>query len=464
MIIEVKVPSPGESITEVQLSSWLVKDGEIIERDAEIAEVDSDKATLTINAPEQGKISLKIKEGDTVNVGTIVATIDTDAVGSGISSHDSKQTAATSADSVSPAISKPENTTLPEEVPAKEDASVYAAENNASVKTHITPLAKKMMEERNLSNEDVLQQLGGKRVSKADIESLPDKKTVKSVEQDKPASKKSSAEVPIQQVESTPETTQKSELQTSFSSDGNRSVERKKMSTLRLKLSQRLVSVKNETAMLTTFNEVNMSNIMAIKKKYNDKFKEKYGVSIGFMSIFTKAITLALKQFPQVNSIIDGDELIYHNYNDIGIAVSSPKGLVVPVVRNTELMSIAEIELKIKELAEKARNNKLSLEEMTGGTFTISNGGVFGSMLSTPILNPPQSAILGMHNIIDRPIALNGQVVIAPMMYVALSYDHRVIDGKDSVSFLVKVKELLENPSVMFYEGKDPVKGLLGIE
>jgi len=250
---------------------------------------------------------------------------------------------------------------------------------------------------------------------------------------------------------------------TTISRTDNRTTERKKMSTLRLKLAHRLVSVKNETAMLTTFNEVNMSNIMALKEKYKEKFKEKYGVSLGFMSLFTKAVTIALHEFPQVNSIIDNDELIYHHYVDVGIAVSSPKGLVVPVVRNTELRSIANIEMTIKELTTKARNNMISLDEMTGGTFTISNGGVFGSLLSTPILNPPQSAILGMHNIVDRPIALNGQVVIAPMMYVALSYDHRVIDGRESVSFLVRVKELLENPEWMFYEGLDPIKGMLGL-
>jgi 2-oxoglutarate dehydrogenase E2 component (dihydrolipoamide succinyltransferase) len=245
--------------------------------------------------------------------------------------------------------------------------------------------------------------------------------------------------------------------------ENSRETERKKLSTLRIKLAQRLVSVKNETAMLTTFNEVNMSQIMNLKKQYNDKFKEQYGVGIGFMSFFTKAITIALAKFPQVNAMIDGDELIFHKYADVGIAVSAPKGLVVPVIRNAESLSLAKIELRIKELAGKARENKITLEEMTGGTFTITNGGVFGSMMSTPILNPPQSAILGMHNIIERPIAVNGQVVIAPMMYVALSYDHRVIDGRESVSFLVMVKELLENPVKMLFEGNEPVKVLLGL-
>lgn len=380
MIIDVKVPSPGESITEVQLASWLVKDGDYVEKDTEIAEIDSDKATLTINAAEQGIISLRVQQGDTIKVGSLIATIDT------------------------------------------QDTDAHM---------RITPLARKIMEDTKLSNEEVIQQFGSKRVSKADIQSI--------------TTHVSDATRPTQ-----PES-------------DNRATERQKLSTLRLKLAERLVSVKNETAMLTTFNEVNMSNIMTIKEKYKENFKEKYGVSLGYMSLFTKAVTIALKQFPQVNSIIDNDELIYHHYVDVGIAVSSSKGLVVPIVRNAELMSIPDIEIAIKELAVKARDNKISLDEMTGGTFTISNGGVFGSMLSTPILNPPQSAILGMHNIVERPIALNGKVVIAPMMYIALSYDHRVIDGRESVSFLVKVKELLEDPQMMFYEGKNPIKALLGL-
>lgn len=455
MIIEVKVPSPGESITEVQLASWLVKDGDIVDRDAEIAEVDSDKATLTINAPEEGKISLKVAEGDTINVGTLVATIDTDATNGKTIEKEKKsasipQAPAEKVDSdrkpvestVAKGIVKADIKTAEQKTPETKQSE------SSSVKTHITPLAKKMMEANNLTSEEVLQHVGNKRVSKADIETVT-------------AGKGFKENIPVDGVPE--QTISTASQQNKIQSEGSRTTERKKLSTLRLKLAQRLVSVKNETAMLTTFNEVNMSNIMEIRKKYNDKFKEKYGISLGFMSIFTKAVTIALEQSPQVNSIIDGDEIIYHNYVDVGIAVSSPKGLVVPVVRNSESLSIPEIELKIKELAEKARNNKLSLDEMTGGTFTISNGGVFGSLLSTPILNPPQSAILGMHNIVERPIALNGQVVIAPMMYVALSYDHRVIDGRESVTFLVKVKEMLENPASMFYEGEDPVKGILGL-
>jgi len=446
MIIEVKVPSPGESITEVQLASWLVEDGEIIEQDAEIAEVDSDKATLTINAPEQGLIKLLVQAGDTVNVGTIIATIDTSAV-SASKKADANSTPVASAKETSKPLPVQEQTKVQEQSAgekSKKTALEAAANDELSARTHITPLARKIMEERNLTNEEVVQQLGGKRVGKADIETLNNnKKEQVQLQNDSPLNTGKVVE--------------------RHQGEVSRQTERKKLSTLRLKLSQRLVSVKNETAMLTTFNEVNMTKIMELKKKYNDKFKEKYGVSVGFMSLFTKAVTIALQQFPQVNSILDGDEMIYHNYVDVGIAVSSPKGLVVPVLRNTETLSIAEIELLVKELAGKARNNKISLDEMTGGTFTITNGGVFGSLLSTPILNPPQSAILGMHNIVERPIALNGQVVIAPMMYVALSYDHRVIDGKESVSFLVKVKELLENPEIMFYQGKNPMEGLLGL-
>lgn len=427
MIIDIKVPSPGESVTEVQLASWLVKSGDIVEKDDEIAEVDSDKATLSINAPEKGMILLKVQEGETIGVGTVIASIDTSS--SKGKNKESKDNGETQVDTR-------------EEV-TKMDSPNIVHEIGSENKVPISPLAKKMMEEKNISESEVLNITGGRRVSKADIESI----------QVASESKKSDVIEPV------PDVKHKDNLVTS----GERIVERKKLTTLRLKISERLVSVKNETAMLTTFNEVNMSNIMSLRKKYNDKFKEKHGVSVGFMSLFTKAVSIALQEFPQVNSIMDEEELIFHNYVDVGIAVSSPKGLVVPVIRNAEKMSIADLEIEIKQLAEKARNNKISLEEMTGGTFTISNGGVFGSMLSTPILNPPQSAILGMHNIIERPIAQNGQVVIAPMMYVALSYDHRVIDGRESVSFLVKVKELLESPEVMFYNGKDPIKALLQI-
>lgn len=422
MLIEVKVPSPGESITEVQLVNWLVKEGDFVEKDTELAEIDSDKATLTANAEAAGSIHILVEAGETIAVGSVIAQINTDA--------------AATAPVKKEVVKKAEPVDVKkgvagEVLPVSKPEEKAATSKEPIGKTlHLSPLARKMMEEKNLSEHDVIEHI---RLTRRDIMDVADKKA--------PGPK------PV--------------VTTSWG--GSREQERKKMSTLRVKLSKRLVSVKNETAMLTTFNEVNMANIMGLKKQFNDTFKEKYGVGIGFMSFFTKAVTQALGHFPQVNAMIDGDELIFSNYADIGIAVSGPKGLVVPVIRNAEVLSLAEIELKIKELAGKARENKISLEEMSGGTFTITNGGVFGSMMSTPILNPPQSAILGMHNIIERPIAQNGQVVIAPMMYLALSYDHRVIDGRESVSFLVKVKELLENPVKMLFEGNDPVKVLLGI-
>lgn len=424
-MIEVKVPSPGESISEVQLASWLVNDGDFVERDAEIAEIDSDKATLTINASEEGIIKILVQAGETIKVGSVVAQIDTSVArpaAAPVPSSKSEPEPAGKPGSDNKADEKPEVKT--------EEAPASAGEHHL----HISPLARKVMKERNVSEKDILDYIGRIRIGKADVEEV-------------------ASAGPPQAVASSAETTW----------GGTRSTERKKMSTLRQKLAQRLVSVKNETAMLTTFNEVNMSRIMDLRKKYNETFKKKHDVSLGFMSLFTKAVTIALKHYPQVNAMIDGDEMIFHNYADIGIAVSAPKGLVVPVIRNAESLSLAEIEKKIKELAVKARDNKITLEEMSGGTFTITNGGVFGSMMSTPILNPPQSAILGMHNIVERPIAVEGQVVIAPMMYVALSYDHRVIDGRESVGFLVKIKEMLENPERMLFDGTEPVQALLQI-
>jgi 2-oxoglutarate dehydrogenase E2 component (dihydrolipoamide succinyltransferase) len=422
MLIEVKVPSPGESITEVQLVNWLVKEGDYVDKDTELAEIDSDKATLTANAEAAGAVKILVEAGETIAVGSVIALIDTEAAG----------TLPAKKEVVKKAELVEEKKEVAKEVlPVKPEEKAGTSKETLGKTLHLSPLARKMMEEKNLSEHEVIEHI---RLTRRDIMDVAEKKT---------SAPGLPAVVP--------------------SWGGSREQERKKMSTLRVKLSKRLVSVKNETAMLTTFNEVNMSNIMGLKKQFNDSFKEKYGVGIGFMSFFTKAVTQALGHFPQVNAMIDGDELIFSKYADIGIAVSAPKGLVVPVIRNAEMLSLAEIELKIKELAVKARDNKISLEEMSGGTFTITNGGVFGSMMSTPILNPPQSAILGMHNIIERPIAQNGQVVIAPMMYIALSYDHRVIDGRESVSFLVKVKELLENPVKMLFEGNDPVKVLLGI-
>jgi 2-oxoglutarate dehydrogenase E2 component (dihydrolipoamide succinyltransferase) len=422
MMIEIKVPSPGESISEVQLASWLVEDGEFVEKDKEIAEVDSDKATLSLVAQESGVIKILVKEGETIKVGTVVATIDTTQVGKEAGKKKATKIVlpvvaevAKSAPEVKPEVSKPVE-------PIDVESGVY-----------ITPLARKIMQEKQLSDQDVMGNIRQLRVGKADV-----------LEMGKPVQEGYAQPVARETAPAGKE-------------------ERKKMSMLRLKLAERLVSVKNETAMLTTFNEINMTALLAIKKKYNDAFKEKYGVGIGFMSFFTKAVSEALLLFPQVNSMIDGDELVIHHYVDIGIAVSAPKGLVVPVIRGAENLTLAEIELKIKEVAKKARENKITLAEMQGGTFTITNGGVFGSLFSTPILNPPQSAILGMHNIVERPIAVNGQVVVAPMMYVALSYDHRVIDGSESVRFLVKVKEMIEDPLRLLFEGSEPNKILLGL-
>jgi 2-oxoglutarate dehydrogenase E2 component (dihydrolipoamide succinyltransferase) len=407
MMIEVKVPSPGESISQVLLSKWLVADGDMVEKDAEIAEIDSDKATLSIYAAEDGKIKLMASEGDTVDVGAVVCVIDASI----ITEKDNEKQLIPIAETPKVEISKAEKKTE-----KKEDVNV-----------HISPLARKVMEENNISEQEIVEKYKSIRISRKEVVNI----STKNIEPQK----------------------------VSFS----RETEHKKMTPLRIKLAERLVAVKNQTAMLTTFNEVNMSALLAIKKQYSETFKEKYGVGFGFMSFFTKAVTEALSLYPSVNSMIDGDEFIIPAYADISIAVSAPKGLVVPVIRNAESLTIAEIELKIKELATKARDNKITLEEMSGGTFTITNGGVFGSMMSTPIINPPQSAILGMHNIIERPVAINGEVKIQPMMYIALSYDHRIIDGRESVGFLVKVKEMIENPVKMLFKGQEPIKQLLGL-
>ena len=425
MIIEIKVPSPGESITEVQLASWLVSDGEHVEKDDEIAEIDSDKATLTISAEASGKISLKASEGDTIEVGTVVASIDTDAEGE----HKEKTVAPKESKSEKIADKAPPQAT-PQAEKKEADNKVLAEESIM----HLSPLAKKLLQESGSTEQEFADFLKKFRAGKKDVAFF--------------LSEKSKAPVIKASI---PEN----------SWGGTRDKETKKLSSLRLKLSERLVSVKNQTAMLTTFNEVNMTPIMEIRKKYKEAFKEKFGVSLGFMSFFTKAVTIGLKHFPKVNAQIDGNEMVMYDYADIGIAVSAPKGLMVPVMRNAETLSLAEIESTIKELATKARDGKLSLEEMSGGTFTITNGGVFGSMLSTPIINPPQSAILGMHNIVERPVAINGNVEIHPVMYVAVSYDHRIIDGSESVGFLVKVKEMLENPEKMLLGGGDPIKSLL---
>ncbi|MEZ5106210.1 MAG: 2-oxoglutarate dehydrogenase complex dihydrolipoyllysine-residue succinyltransferase [Draconibacterium sp.] len=420
MIIEIKVPSPGESITEVEIGTWLVENGAVVSKDQELAEVESDKATLTIVAAEGGKIEIKAEEGETVPVGQVVATIDTSVAPV------AKETAEKADEKVPGKEAKEEKK---EPQPEKKTESKEISSEQFD-KVKVTSVAKEIMKEHHLSVDDVIN--GLKRIGKQEVEAVVNQ----------PA------------VSSTPVIQQK---------EASRETERQKMTSLRRKLSERLVAVKNETAMLTTFNEVDMSFVMAMRSKYQDQFIKKHGFKLGFMSFFTKAVAVAMDFHPMVNAQIDGDEILSPQFVDVGIAVSTPKGLMVPIVRNAESKSIPQIELEIKELAEKARNKKITVEELTGGTFTITNGGVFGSLLSTPIINPPQSAILGMHNIVERPVAVNGQVVIRPMMYIALSYDHRVIDGKDSVGFLVKVKEMIENPERMFTNGQDAGKLLLGI-
>lgn len=428
MIIDVIVPSPGESISEVQIANWLVENGAGVSKDMEIVEVDSDKATLSVTAEANGKIEILVQEGDTVEVGSVMAKIDTEA-------------------KVDLPVAKKKQIEIIEEKPEKkEEKGKSVSESKTEHQTDyqfgfkISPLAQKIMEEDQIDPKELEDFFKSLRLGTKDIEFFKKAK----LESSSPNSGNETGKA----------TTQWS---------GRRESKVQKMSMLRKKLSQRLVSVKNETAMLTTFNEVNMSPIFEIRNKFKTIFSETHGVGLGFMSFFTKAVTIALKDFPQINSMIDGDEVITYDYADISIAVSSPKGLVVPVVRNAETMSLAEIESEIKNLASKAREGKLGLDEMTGGTFTITNGGVFGSMLSTPIINPPQSAILGMHNIVDRPIAVNGKVEIHPIMYLALSYDHRIVDGRESVGFLVKVKELLEHPEKMLFEGKAPIEKLLGV-
>ena len=405
MKVEIKVPSPGESITEVQIARWIKKDGDYVERDEEIAEIDSDKATLSLVAEADGVLKTLIGEGENIAVGSIVCIIDTDAK------------PVTNAK-----VSKEEK---PKEDKPKEVKPAVAAKSEGYASGTPSVAAAKMMKENNLKSENVQATGKGGRITKGDVlQTLQTPAAVQTVPQ-------------------------------------SREQRREKMTMLRKKLSQRLVAVKQETAMLTTFNEVDMSAIMNIRKQYKDVFKEKHGVGLGFMSFFTKAVCEALKSFPAVNAQIDGEEILYHNYCDVGIAVSAPKGLMVPIIRSAETLSLAQIEQQVIDLATKARDSKLTIDEMTGGTFTITNGGVFGSMLSTPIINPPQSAILGMHNIVERPVAVNGEIVIRPVMYVALSYYHRIIDGRESVGFLVKVKQMLEEPVKMLFEGNDTIKVLL---
>ena len=423
MKVEITVPSPGESITEVQIAEWLVGNGDHVEENQDIVEIDSDKATLSIAAQATGKLKILVQEGETVEIDSVIGHIDTKAKGkkSKPSKETEKEQVVEKPKKKEPEVKEPEAKDEESEIPMP------------VVDLNISPVARKLMAEKDMSEKDIINFLQHHRIGKADIEYISDNRSAdKSVE-----------------------------ISTSWS--GGRESSRTKMTMLRKRLSQRLVSVKNETAMLTTFNEVNMTPIMNIRKKYKEVFAKQHGIGLGFMSFFTKAVTEAMAYFPQINSQINGDEVLSFEYVDISIAISAPKGLVVPILRNAESMSLAKIEQEIKNLANKARENKLTLEEMTGGTFTITNGGVFGSMMSTPIINPPQSAILGMHNIVERPIAVDGKVEIHPMMYIAMSYDHRIIDGKESVGFLVKVKELLENPERMIFGAKDPMEVLLGV-
>lgn len=404
MALEIKVPAVGESITEVTLAKWLKKDGAYVERDEVLAELESEKATFEINAEKAGVVKLLAAEGDTLKIGDIVCSIDTDA-----------------AKPETPA--KQESAAKPEETAKPSVTAASASPQELAIKA--SPVAAAIIADK-----------------KPDISGIkPTGDGGKILKQDVLAALQNPGRNPAAAM---------------FS----RTDRPEKMSNLRKTVSRRLVEAKNTTAMLTTFNEVDMSRIMELRKQYKDAFTKAHGVGLGFMSFFTKACCYALQEWPSVNAYIDGDQIIFHEYCDISIAVSAPKGLVVPVIRNAESLSMAGIEKKVIELATKARESKLTIEEMTGGTFTITNGGVFGSLLSTPIINIPQSAILGMHKIQERPIAVNGQVVIKPMMYVALSYDHRIIDGRESVSFLVRVKELLENPELLLF-GKDPVKSLL---
>jgi len=416
MSLEIKIPSPGESITEVELASWFVEDGALVTKNQEVGEIESEKATLPLIAEQAGQFRILIQEGETVNVGHVVATIDTRVEVPDTPAEPPAETTPTAPAASAATAATAATTAVPEPASAKKP-----------MEAKVTPVAKQMMEKEELSVDDIIN--GLRKITAADVKQV--------MQQPAPAA------IPVQKKEA------------------SREVERKKVSQLRKKISERLVAVKNETAMLTTFNEADMSDIMAIRKKHQEKFVEKHGIKLGFMSFFTKAVTEALKLFPTVNSYLDEGEVVSPQFCDVCIAVQTDKGLMVPVIRNAEVLGLAEIELRIADLAARARKARLSIEEMSGGTFTISNGGIYGSMLSTPILNPPQSGILGMHNIVERPVAINGKVEIRPMMYIALSYDHRVIDGKDSVGFLKAVKEFIEEPARLIFGAQSPEQFLL---
>ena len=416
MAIEVKIPNVGESVTEVTLATWLVEDGEYVNMDQPICELETDKASQELFAEAAGEIKQLIEEGEDIAVGTLIASIDTDA-------------------------KAPEGATAPAADASTSATAEAATSQTTATKTtyasgHPSPAAAKVMAEKGLSSSDVQGTGKDGRITKADAEKAqtPAKKAA-------PVATSAPVEV---------------------AATGTREEYRKKMSRLRQTIARKLVEVKNTTAMLTTFNEIDMGNVMDLRKKYKETFKEKHDIGLGFMSFFTKAVTLALQEFPTVNGKIDGDEIITHNYCDIGIAVSTERGLVVPVIRNAEKMNLAQIERSVLNYALKARENKISIDDMQGGTFSLTNGGVFGSMMSTPIINGDQSAILGMHNIVERPVVIDGEIVVRPIMYVALSYDHRIIDGKESVGFLVKVKEMIENPESILFGGRSPAEILLG--
>ncbi len=463
MIIEIKIPSPGESISEVEIATWFVQEGDIVEKDQELAEIESDKATLPLLAEEEGKVQDLAPIGEAIAVESVACKIDVSFKKAEVKAEaevkDKEKTEAeakaeaevkdkekTEAEAEAEAEVKDKEKTPPTlklrrtsstsakasvdteaEVKLETEKAGKSTNNDAWAKVKVSPVASKMMEDIGISLDDVMK--GLKRITKSDVK-LAASGLMNNQMENKVAS---------------------------------RETEIKKMSLLRRKLSERLLAVKSETAMLTTFNEVDMGEVIRLRKEKQSKFQEKHGVKLGFMSFFTKAVSLALKEFPQVNTMIDGENYVSFKYSDIGIAVQTDKGLMVPVIRNTEVLSLARIETRIMEMAEKARNNRISIEDMSGGTFTITNGGVFGSMLSTPILNPPQAGILGMHNIVERPVVRNGKIEIRPIMYLALSYDHRVIDGRDSVGFLVKVKEYIESPLRMISGGQDPENLLLDI-
>ncbi len=426
MIIELKIPSPGESISEVEVGSWLVEDGEVVDQDQEVAEIESEKATLPIIAPEAGRIKFMLQPGDTAKVGDVICTIDTEAAGEA----PAEKGEAPAAESTPAAAEKEQEQSAPPPAAVAPEEKPAPEKDTSHEKVKITPVASRKMEEYGLSVEDVL--AGLRRITAADVEAAR------------------------QAMEAPPKIP-------TVSREITREKKTEKMSQLRKKLSSRLVAVKNETAMLTTFNEVDMSRVIRLRKTYQEAFIKKHDIKLGFMSFFIKASSIALMKFPGINSMIEGENIVTYRYADIGVAVQTDKGLMVPVIRNAETLGLAEIEKVLKELAGKARRNRITMDDMSGGTFTITNGGVFGSMLSTPLLNPPQAAILGMHNIVERPVAVNGKVEIRPVMYLALSYDHRLVDGRDSVGFLKSIKEMIEDPASMLLEGGDAEKLLLEI-